>query len=204
VIYEIIDHPEIKPQFDIVEQLARIDLTKDVVICFNPLHGTGDVKRVVSYDVDQFAIKTHEALRSKAAHTILTYKFYPRIKLSLPSGLYPNFSSAVNGLQINHQTYKKMQGIELEETLKLDTINIDFAAETGRYAFYEKFEFSYGVFDPPLFGANQFKGNHIPLNTNMCYLRLIPHFIGTHFSDMKLNNIYIICSKYIHTRLPDF
>jgi len=97
-----------------------------------------------------------------------------------------------------------MQGIELNEALSVKDPNIEslqISAERGRYSFYENIEIDFGVYDQLLFGKNKFTANHLPVNCNLCNLRLLPHFIG---NNMELNNIYIICSKYIYTRLPNF
>jgi len=215
MIYEIIDHPEIKPEImpefidntidtQIVDKLAAIDLTKDVVICFNPINHDGKINRIVSYDIDQFVINSHESYRAIAANTVLTYQTYPRIKISLPNGLFPDFSSIIKGTIIRNVSFNKIQGIELNEKLEVKDDNVNFIeinAERGRYSFYDKIEIGFSIYDQQLFASNKFTSNHIPINYAMCNLRLLPHFIGANYN---LNNIYIICSKYIYSRLPNF
>lgn len=203
MIHEIIDHPGIEREFDndVIDKLARIDLTKDAVICFNPVRKDGDVSRVVSYDIDQFVIKTHEQYKALPQNSILTFKTFPRVKISLPNGLFPDFSSLIKGLHIRNVSFDKLQGIELNQSLDTSDIKVDFTAEKGRYSFYHNIEINYGVFDHTLFKQNKFTGNYLPPNTPLCNLRLLPHFIGT---ELNLNNIYVICSKYIHSRLPNF
>jgi len=211
MIYEIIDHPEIMPEFindvsnnNIVDKLAAIDLTADVVICFNPITLDGNINKILSYDIDQFVIRSHESYRAIASNTVLTYRTYPRVKISLPNGLFPDFSSIIKGTAIRNITFNKVQGIELNEQLTVSDPNIEkinICAERGRYSFYDNIEIGFGVYDQQIFANNKFTSNHIPINFPMCNLRLLPHFIGKEYN---LNNIYVICSKYIYSRLPNF
>jgi len=209
MIHEFIDHLDIEPEFssmEIVDRLAKIDLTRDVVICYNPMTKDGKSSRVISHDIDQFVISNHEQYKTSAINNILTYKTFPRVKISLPNGLFPDFSSSIKGLSIRNIAFDKMEGIELDETLELQNAELDLgiSAEHGRYSFYHNFEISYGVFDQQLYSLNKFTGNYLPIGTRLCNLRLLPHFIGMSLGQMELNNIYIICSKYIYSRLPNF
>ncbi len=204
MIYEITEHPDVTPEYALVEQLANIDLLTDVVICFNPLQANNTFHRVVSDDIDQFAISNHEAYKSIAMHSTLVFNTFPRVKISLPNGLVPDFTPMISGLNIRNIEFDKMQGIELDQSLEIPNVQVDLKAETGRYSFYHNIKISYSVFDQALFSKNKMIGNSIPINTNLCNLRLLPHFLGVNLCDVKLNNIYIICSKYIYSRLPNF
>lgn len=209
MIHEIIEHPEIVPEFTLteyVDRLAQIDLTQDVVISFNPLKTDGNISRIVSYDIDQFVIRNHEAYHSIANNNILTFVSYPRIKLSLPNGLYPDFNTTIKGLRIRNVTFKKLQGIEFNEPSQVlecgSLLNIKFNADCKEYSFYDDFEITYEVYDSKLFNENSFKGNVLPVDQKLCNLRLVPHFTGCIIK--PLADLYIICSKYIYSRLPNF
>lgn len=203
MIHEIITHSGLDFDFTVIDELARIDLTKDVIICYNP--ETKDKiepeKKLIKYNIDEFTLYSHEQYKSIAVNSILTFRTFPRLKLILPNGLFPEFKSLLPGINVRNVTYNKIEGVELNQSLQIDDLHIDITAIKGTYSYYDLFDITYGVYDQQLFGQNKFTGNAIPNYTKVCNLRLIPHFIG---NNIKLNNIYIICSKYIHSRLPNF
>lgn len=206
MIHEIITHPNVEPDFELVEELARIDLTKDIVICYNPLNVNDgkEFKKLVTYNVDEFILHTHEQYMCQSIHSNLIYNTFPRVKMILPNGLFPSFECVIPGLKIRNTLFDKIEGIELNQQLEIDDLQIDVTAAKGSYAFYDNIKISYQTYDHALFARNKFKGNYIPTETGLCSLRLIPHFIGMNLNEFKLNNIYVICSKYIHSRLPNF
>lgn len=206
MIHEIITHPNVEPDFELVEKLARIDLTRDIVICYNPLNVNDGkaFKKIVTYNVDEFVMHTHEQYKCQSIHSNLLYNTFPRVKLILPNGLFPAFECIVSGLKISTVQFDKVEGIELKQKLEIDDIQIDITAVKGSYAFYDNLKITYRTHDHASFARNKFKGNYLPVELGICNLRLIPHFIGMNTNEFKLNNIYVICSKYIHSRLPNF
>jgi len=206
MIHEIITHPGVEPDFELVEKLARIDLTKDIVICYNPLNVDDgrSFEKMVTYNVDEFVIHTHEQYQCQSVHSELIYKTFPRVKMILPNGLIPAFDCIVPGLKIRNVSVDKIEGIELNQQLDIDDLHLDVTAVKGSYAFYNNIKITYNTYDHQSFASNKFKGNYLPVKTGICSLRLMPHFTGINLADIKLNNIYVICSKYIHSRLPNF
>lgn len=203
MIKQITIYPEDRIDTNMVEDLAEIDLTKDVVICCKFSKDLNKIgKQEVNFNVDQFIINTIEINRPKKHPSKIIYNSYPRIKMTLPNGLFPQFSCILSGLQINNYKSEKKAGIEFKQEIKLIDKLINIKGEKGRYSLYGTPSFELVETDHIRFTSeNNFMGFRIPLGEELFSLRLLHQFIG---QAVDLGNIYLICSSYIHDRLPDF
>jgi hypothetical protein len=124
--------------------------------------------------------------------------------MTLPNGLFPNFRCLVPGLGIRYDRIDKIQGIELEEELRLGDKIVNLKGIKGLYSSYSNIAVELEQFDHKLFSDDRrFMGHRIPSNTPILGLRLMPHFIGE-WTTMNWRNMYMICSSYLHERFPNF
>ncbi len=192
---------------NIVDELSEIDLTKDAVIVFQHKDFKDHNKKIVEYNVDEFLINSAENMRplggAAGVHNI-NFDFFPRVKMSLPNGLFPQFRCLIPGVGIKNSTLDKIQGVELNEELKIGDAVINVTGIKGLYSSYSDIAIRFEQFDHKLFTNDaKFMGHRIPIGEPVIGMRLLPHFIGD-WKSMGFRNLYAICGSYIHDRFPNF
>lgn len=188
---------------NIVDELSEIDLTKDVLIVFKPANFNKTDIEAIEYNVDEFIINSIEDIRPAGHGKTVKFNIFPRIKMTLPNGLFPNFRCLIPGLGIRYDRLEKIQGVELTERLTLGDKIVDIKGVKGLYSAYSEMAIELEQFDHQLFSEDRrFMGHRIPANTQVLGLRLMPHFIGE-WSKMDWRNMYMICSSYLHDRFPN-
>jgi len=203
MIKQITIHPEDRIDTNMVDDLSEIDLIKDAIICCKYSNELNKMsKQEVFFDIDQFTVNSLEVNRPKKHPTKILYDFFPRIKITLPNGIFPQYSCILPGLKINNFKYEKQTGIEFEQEIKLIDRIINIKGEKGRYSLYGSPSFELIENDHIKFTSeNNFMGFRIPIGQQIFSLRLLWQFIG---QNTDLKNIYLICSSYIYDRLPNF
>lgn len=187
---------------NVVDDLSEIDLTKDAVIVYKFSRLQHPPLKEVVFNVDGFDIKTIEEIRPKSANSITMFYAYTRIKMMLPLGIFPQFESILPGVKIRTEDIEKIQGVQVEQELKLGDKLINIKGMDGYYSIYNKLHFVLQQYDHQLFADNiKFRGLRLPPAVDIIRLRLIPHFIGQW---PQLGKIYLICSSYLHDRFPNF
>lgn len=188
---------------DIIEQLCAVELTQDVVIVTPYFEETDDD---IVYEFDDFCLKNRNTIRPDRNSI---YRFFPRIKISLPFGLCLQTYSKIPGLMIAQQSIEKIRGIELDEitlSKEISDINLSITAIKGEYTLYNKFIYNLKEYDRESFfnhlGEYRKGGLKIPERLNILGLNIIESFIGG--ERRFYNELYIIRSDYIFQRFPNF
>ncbi len=201
MIHEISVDLEDRTTTNIVEDLSEIDLTKDAVIVYKFSRLQNPPLKEVTFNVDGFDIKTIEELMPKSANSTTIFYAYTRIKMMLPLGIYPQFDSILPGIKIRTEDFTKIQGIQVDQELKLGDKLINIKGTSGYYSIYNKLHFILQQYDHQLFSTNRFRGLRLPPGLDILRLRLVPHFIG-HWPGFNI--VYLICSSYLYDRFPNF
>lgn len=184
---------------DIVEEICNIDLTQDVVISM-PMWRAGR-KKDIDVDIDMFTLRNYTDLKPGEDRT---YTFFPRMKMTLPKGLIPNFNTKIHGLQISEISTTKVEGVEVNHVFDVPEKQIDISAIHGTYTIYTKFVFQMKEYHRSIFSRNKFVGFRIPMDTDIINMYLTAHFfgIGT-FKPESYREIYLIYNDKTYQSLPD-
>lgn len=201
MINELIVDLEDNITTNIVDDLSEIDLTKDAVIVYKFSRLQNPPLKEVSFNVDGFDIKTIEELSPKSANSTTLFYAYTRIKMMLPLGICPQFDPILPGVKIRTEDIEKVQGVQVDQELKLGDRLVNIKGMDGYYSIYNKLHFILEQYDHQLFSTNNFRGLRLPPGLDIIRLRLMPHFIGRW---PEFGKVYLICSSYLHDRFPNF
>ncbi len=181
---------------DLVEKLCLIELTQDAVLVVPHIED----KNILDFS-HQFLLKNTNNIKPNNKNI---YHFYPKLKMALPIGIYPNFETKIPGMNILQKKQTTLDGIELYADIPCsDDVDLKISAIKGEYIYYKDLNFYLNVFNRELFL------NHIGLRSGLLIkeqydiisLNLIKNFIG--LENNAINELYIIKSNYIYERFPN-
>ncbi len=187
--YDDLNMKRLDTDEDIVDKLVKIDLQNDIIICTKTQNYINmdeyynlNIKAVSSYEIN---------------HNI----FKLPIKILTPLNIDLSFKSLINGKIVIDWNSDLLYGYICDDKQIADNLIVS-NIKNLKYKFYNQFIlYTQNIHQPSI--IKQF--NHmtqIPTNTNIFKINLYNIFNGV--NEYIHPNIFLINSKYIFERLPNF
>ena len=187
---------------DIVQDLIEIDLSQDVVVC-TPNSEDTQFNDVTFNGSGISAFNRFNIKYDKYSN----FMFCPRLKMSIPNGLYPTYTCKIPGLFVIKTDLTDFDGIEVNSPAHLldKNPNLTYVASTMNYKCITKFEFTLHEYNRDMFikyANEKFNSIQLMAQNNLIDIMFLKTFIGV--ESMLYNNFYIIRSTYIYNNFPNF
>ena len=187
---------------DIVQDLIEIDLSQDVVVC-TPNSEDTQFNDVTFNGSGISAFNRFNIKYDKYAN----FTFCPRLKMSIPNGLYPNYLSKIPGLFVIKTDPTEFEGIEVNTPSHLldKNPNMTCMASTMNYKCITKIEFTLHEYNRDMFikyANEKFNSIQLVAQNNLVDVMFLKTFIGV--ESVLYNSFYIIRSSYIYNNFPNF
>jgi hypothetical protein len=167
------------------EILSKLNLTKDVIICYKSYKEIEALKMSEIYNIDyDIFIKNVNAIKAVNVNNILQFEYSPKIKISTPINIKLELLSNINNMSLYCNWHK---------TTLCDT-NSDL-----KFTIYKDIKLMYKHIDVRIF--SKFNGNIIPIATDLATFEFTYRI--TDRSYLLENDIYIIQNSMIYDTFPD-
>lgn len=198
-ILTISDDDKIYQQNDVLDHLLEIELSHDVVICTPNWTST---EFDVQFNGSGISLYNRNTMKYDKYSN---FTFFPRMKMTIPNGLFPNIKCKIPGLYIIQEEYTSFDGIEIpSKQILVNNSNFTLAAIDMNYIYQHTSQYTLKEYNREIFikyAMSKYTAVHIPPNQNVIDITFLKTFIGE-YSDL-FNQLYIIRSDYIYNNFPN-